>query len=193
MKHLIIIIVIAPILNSCGLFKNDLPPKHATFGGVEVTLNGENFNKQFPLKRQAARATFGASTSECKEPITILIELYDSNNILRANLTMSNLNTIPGKFSITNNMGVCFPNHEVTARLATYIGGDVLGNSYKVLDSPVNFFELNSYDVNTKEIRGKFNVTLLLSSNGNDTLFPDTLRFTEGKIHTRLFSRDEVF
>lgn len=186
MKHLILLAFITAIFNSCDFLKNDVSPKDASFGSLQGKLNGEVLAKLFPLKYQAVKATI-EPFNECKDPIQISVRLYSSKNDVKAILTLNNLKTIPGKFVVNNNSDVCNPNNEVRARFLTIIGGDVLGKTYQVLNTPDNFFELESYNEETKEVIGKFNITLVLKSDATDPFFSDTLRLTEGRIHTRIF------
>jgi len=79
----------------------------------------------------------------------------------------------------------------VTAIFDTTVGGDVSGKSYKVLHSADNYFTLDSYDENTKDMKGTFNVTFVVTSYGDEKDFPDTLRLTEGRFQTRLLPKKE--
>ena len=191
MKYLILLLLITVLFNSCDFLKNDISPKTETFGNLEGKLNGEVLAKLFPLKYQVVRANIEPS-NKCKDPIGISVSLYSSKNLysLRGSLRWDNVKTIPGKFTVNNNLDICNPNNEVRASFNSLIGGDVSDRSYHVLDTPDNFFELESYNEETKEIRGKFNVTLVIKpgSGSTDSFFSDTLRFTEGRIHTRIFN-----
>jgi hypothetical protein len=67
----------------------------------------------------------------------------------------------------------------------TLIGGDSLGDQYVVSekDSLTNLITITDYDPVTTEIKGTFSVTFYLKNPKYSTV--QTLRFTEGKFHTK--------
>lgn len=65
--------------------------------------------------------------------------------------------------------------------------GDVLGDTYRPDNNSNNYIEILEYNACTKEIRGTFNVTLVLSKDdASGPPPPDTLKFTNGTFHTKI-------
>lgn len=191
---ILLILVTATLLSSCNLFKNDEDPKPLhIMGGVEGKLNGANITKLFPIKYQRALARYMGIFKESPEPISIYLGLYDTDNVLKGSLAWSKYSTSTGRFEIVDDKYGDLTNSDqvVKAEYGTLIGGDVSGNSYKIIPSPYNYFILESYDEKSRELRGSFQVTFEFVG-GCDVDFRDTLRFTEGKFHTRLFTKKEL-
>ncbi|MCC7464724.1 MAG: hypothetical protein IT261_00555 [Saprospiraceae bacterium] len=76
------------------------------------------------------------------------------------------------------------------ARLFTLIDGDVLGDVYHPLEGPTdNYLEITKIDGD--EIWAEFQIAFVQVSVGSvDTNYPDTIRLTQGKIHTRIIKPD---
>lgn len=191
MKHFLFILISTTFLSSCDLFRNNLDPMPPSIGGVDANLNGEKLTSLFPPDRQVARAAYSGIFEQTTDPVSIYFGFLDSQNAIRASLSWKKLSVDTGRFTIgeANNSGNDHP--EVTASFHTIVGGDVSGKSYKVLPSADNYFTLDSYDENTKEMKGTFNVTFVVNSYGDERDFPDTLRLTEGRFQTRLLPRKE--
>lgn len=74
--------------------------------------------------------------------------------------------------------------------------GDVLLDSYQVLETEDNWVNISSYNANTGEVRGTFQISFVHGS-AEDVVkrekvvtdFPDTIRFTNGQFHTRIYNR----
>jgi len=91
-----------------------------------------------------------------------------------------------------------------TCREDTFVGanfhllgadGDVLLDSYRVLETEDNWVQVTDYNANTGEIKGTFQIAFVHGSIYDVvkrekfvTSFPDTVRFTNGQFHTRVVS-----
>lgn len=191
MKHFLLILISTTLLSSCDLFRKDIEPRPLSMGGVEAKLNGERLTRLFPPEQQEARAVYAGYFKEPTDPISINFVFYDADNFLKAGFSWTKLSTETGTFAIQEDEKDTVNDLEVKADFYTLIGGDVLGNSYKVLPSPDNYFALESYDEASRVMKGSFSVTFVLASNKNDRDFPDTLRLTDGRFETRIFTKEE--
>jgi len=191
MKHLLPILISAIILSSCDMFRKIAEPRPLSMGGVEAKLNGEMLSRLFPPEQQEARASYAGYFKEPTDPISINFGFYDADNLLKAGLSWAILSPDTGTFAIQEDEKAAVSDLAVKAEFYTLIGGDVLGNSYKVLPSIDNYFTLESYEASSRVMKGNFNVTFVLASNKNDRDFPDTLRFTDGRFETKIFTKEE--
>ena len=68
--------------------------------------------------------------------------------------------------------------------------GDVLGDGFKVYEGETeNYITVTSYNEETGEVGGEFEVTFVFSEPGgnrSDPSAPDTIRFTNGQFHTKV-------
>lgn len=67
--------------------------------------------------------------------------------------------------------------------------GDVVGDIYKVIEGESdNFVTITSYNEETKEVKGNFQVTFVFDETDtkSDPTAPDTIRFTSGEFHTKI-------
>ncbi len=71
--------------------------------------------------------------------------------------------------------------------------GDVLLDSYRVLETEDNWVQVTDYNANTGEVKGTFQISFVHGSIQDVvkrekvvTSFPDTIRFTGGQFHTRI-------
>ncbi len=100
-------------------------------------------------------------------------------------LSFGRVPTIPGEYPL--GVTVYPPDSTyVGAFFGTLIGGDILGDFY-ILDTLAsdNYFEVLSYKEGKKEIEVKFTATFLLDNKVRPDA-PDTLRFEDGYIKTRV-------
>lgn len=67
-----------------------------------------------------------------------------------------------------------------------YWQSDVPLGVYHVLEGSTNRLVLESFDNTSKEIKGSFDLTLIVDHRPYPTA-PDTIRFTNGKFHGRLY------
>jgi|SRR5687767_11747254 len=72
--------------------------------------------------------------------------------------------------------------------LATTIGGDVLESSYHPDPNSLNRLEIVSFDENEREVRGQFNLVMLIDSSHmhQDPAIPDTLIIRNGEFQARI-------
>ena len=76
----------------------------------------------------------------------------------------------------------------IAAFYATSIGGDALGDVFKVYNGESkNYITVTAYNEITGEVRGQFAVAFIFVERGStrsDPSAPDTIRFTKGQFHT---------
>jgi hypothetical protein len=81
----------------------------------------------------------------------------------------------------------CYSSDQPSAAFFTLISdGDVSGNSYYTVDSEDNYIQIDTYNSKTKEIWGSFQLTLAIYRPRYSDALPDTLRFRNGRFHTKI-------
>jgi hypothetical protein len=106
----------------------------------------------------------------------------------------ANVPTLKGNYKIVdhNQSPACSDIPKIT-EIGTFYGineEDTGRQQYKVLNltKENNYLQIDEYNKDTKEIKGRFQVTFVLKylpkSRSSD---PDTIRFTNGVFHTKVF------
>jgi hypothetical protein len=115
-------------------------------------------------------------------------QLYNSEGFLRQELLFIKIPTIPGHHKIIPyKLNYCDDRDPAYGVLYTSVSdGDVAGDQYQVLSTEDNYIDIEDYNAVSKEIKGTFQVTFTLESKGYGHNLPDTLRFTEGRFHTKI-------
>lgn len=170
----------------------DRPGIRATF---EMLLNGEpwQISRYQGVKRfGVSHRSFGSAV-----PCTSYYELWasmirphdkfnpESDEV--ASLNFVKIPLAPGKYKVipfTFECDEAIP--EVYASFSTRYG-DVSGERYEVLESEDNFLVIDSYEEQSREISGSFQVTFVIQPDARLThWYPDTLRFTGGTFYSRI-------
>ncbi len=146
------------------------------WGEAGAVVNGETWDAD----------PFGSIGSTYPEGF-IGINAEASNVGFVETLIFGRVPTIPGEYPLGRQV---YPRNYtyVSTTYYTSIGGDVSGDFY-LLDTLAsdNYFEVLSYKEGGKEIEVKFTATFLLSKKSRPDA-PDTLRFEDGYIKTRVYN-----
>ncbi|MFN0174843.1 MAG: hypothetical protein ACKVU0_09375 [Saprospiraceae bacterium] len=137
--------------------KNDIP-----WVGAPVSFININHGKGFQIK----------------------IDSLDKYGIRRESLSFSKVPFQPGKNYLVNT----FPQIDDGLVGAHYfiLDDDVILGNYLLLESDsTSFITLTSFDSTSRELRGTFDVTLIVDHRP-DPSYPDTIRFRNGQFHTKL-------
>lgn len=66
---------------------------------------------------------------------------------------------------------------------------DQPGDSFRILPKSDSYLQINSLNMATGEISGEFKFTMVVYGIKDDSSLPDTLRFTNGRFHTKILER----
>jgi hypothetical protein len=183
MKKLFLFAVAAPLLfTAC---KKDVPDANVpSFGFAKATVNG------MPTTYNKVRGGF---TSDSFDEFVFSFRIYDGLN-RKASLSIGPIKSpVMGRKRVVKSpygSGILTSNYYTLRD-----DGDVLCDIYNVYepDSLNNFIDILAYNPQTKEIRGRFQLTYLIDSTRLATIgrcrttTPDTLRIRSGEFHTKLF------
>lgn len=116
---------------------------------------------------------------------TMHIELDSTINgyFLTESLSFHEVPAMTGSYDISKSAGS--PNGEADAYLYFWESDVPLG-LYHVLEGHPNQLTISSFDTTSKEIKGSFTLTLLVDHRPYPGA-PDTIRFTNGQFHGRLY------
>jgi hypothetical protein len=180
------ILLIFLLFNSCK--KEDELPKFNTWGTLSVFYNGDNNY----FKNQIS----GYKLNVCDNQIIgISMKRYNKSNPYFAtdSFIWGDIPTRKGFYKIKD-LGQRLSCSEVpnTVEVGTYYNineGDTGIQQYTVLNTSKenNYLQIDEYNKETKEIKGRFQVTFVLKYlpkyRKSD---PDTVRFTNGVFHTKV-------
>jgi hypothetical protein len=181
------ILIIFLLFNSCK--KEDELPKFNTWGTLSVFYNGDNNY----FKNQIS----GYKLNVCDNQIIgISMNRYNKSNpyFSTDSFYFTNVPTLKGKYKIINHnqRPTCSDIPNIT-EIGTFYGineGDTGAQQYTVLSTVKenNYLQIDEYNKETKEIKGRFQVTFVLEYLPKSRSFdPDTVRFTNGVFHTKVF------
>jgi hypothetical protein len=99
-------------------------------------------------------------------------------------LFFSKVPIIPGQYELGR---IVHPHNYpyIGGEVSNYVDGDIGADIYSIDTTAVNYFEVTSYKSNKKEIEIRFSATYLKTKKYY-TVTPDTLKFTDGYIKTRI-------
>ena len=188
MKTINILIILLTCMLSDSCLENPMP--RISYGFINAEVNGKQWNKTYNNAYQATYAQEGtyASAIPCKTYTTLASDLYNEDTYLRQTFIFIKLFLKKGRYKIIPFLnGYCDDKDPVYANFYTWTSdGDVFGDSYKVLASEENYVEIESYNSKTKEIWGNFQITFVLEESGPSHVLADTLRFKNGRFHTKI-------
>ena len=174
MKHFLFLMLWATIFFSCK--KDPVPVVEPSpyWGESSATING---------KAWAAWPSAWVNLIH-KNNWFIVIDSFDRFNILRQGLTLKKVPFTPGIYPVVNAAPQL--NDSLVGADFTYWEADLALGYYTVLESDSSsFVTLESYDPTTKELRGTFDLTFIVSHRPY-TGAPDTLRVRNGRFHTKV-------
>ncbi|WP_031529478.1 hypothetical protein [Dyadobacter crusticola] len=159
-----------------------------SWGYFSARVNGKRWEKTFENAFQAIRASeHDLDSSVCKRLIVYSL-LFESDGNLQEELSFSNIPKKEGRYKVSRNRTYsCKDSTTVYSHLNTFIDFDMFRDQYEVLDSEDNYLQIDTYQENgNREIKGRFNVTYVLKTPRAFNSYEDTLRFTNGKFHTKI-------
>lgn len=180
------------ILLSVGCERETTVP-HDSWGYFSVDVNGRSWEKTFKNAYQAVRGVaqdFGDTT--CKR-VYLYSLLFDSEGVLEEYLYLSDIPTKTGRYRIMSNRDVpCSDSTIATSTFTAFIDFDIFRDRYEVLESADNYLQIEQYqESGNREIKGRFEVTFVLRSPRFYNSYEDTLKFTNGKFHTKILPRKQ--
>jgi hypothetical protein len=178
------------IVTSCSVFQ-DIGPSKYSWGSFSAKMNGKEWGQSYPGGFQEIRGdTFqgGNAEDQCpEENYWISFDWFNKQGFHRENLILKKIPLMPGKYKVIPYSSKCQMIDPIYAIFFTSIDdGDVLGDIYAILPTQDNFVQIDNFDNYTKEIRGKFQLTFVIKDRGSNRILSDTLRFTEGRFHTKI-------
>lgn len=172
------------VLFSCNEYERITP---ANWGSAEVTLNEKPFERFFS---NGTVSIMGFETSDsCTQHISIALSVVSQKR--PQNMLEFRLIYVPksrGRYGVGVSRNDCSNKEAISVVGSTLIDYDMLGSTYKALQSDDSYLEIISYDEKTGEIKGNFQVTLVVDNkvdHSNFFGFPDTLHCVGTAFHTK--------
>ncbi|KQS32657.1 hypothetical protein [Dyadobacter sp. Leaf189] len=165
-------------------------PSRGTIGYFEADLNGKNWNKTYENAYQTVSSgmiPYSSSMPCTQDHLEVLTELYSPEGHLRQQLNLMKIPKKAGMNKIIARSALhCDEKDPVYADLLVVMqDGDVVGDSYGPAEGFDNYLNIEMYNSKTGEIKGTFQITMIKTRDGGEPVLPDTLRFTNGRFHTR--------
>ena len=161
--------------------KKDEPPKFY-YGEVSVKLNGQNFVREVEAISADTNHpnSFGIWLKEIKQ---LSKDVSIESEILSINALKIFHKQYLKRYDFSPNA-----KNDKNAMFSTYLSdGDVIGDVYYINENAKteNFLEITQENSGFKEIWGNFQFEMTRDSLQKDqnSPYPDTLKFTEGKFH----------
>lgn len=170
-----------------------LAPDVPTWGSASALVNNEKWGARYPGFFQTIRAirgTYGTAIPCKNEYYYIRADIYNNSAFLRESIRFVKVPFIKGKHKIIDFDFQCIDNEPVAYGYFSTSSddGDVSQDDYDVLETADNFIIIDSFDTNKEEVKGSFQITLVINrrSLNDPSPLPDTLRFTNGIFHTKI-------
>ncbi|MGX5858145.1 hypothetical protein ACWKW6_31100 [Dyadobacter jiangsuensis] len=166
-------------------------PRLPNWGYLTAEMNGVNWSTTY---KNAYQVTHG-STTYADNPKGIFYALtsilYSSEGYDRQQLLFQNIPFSPhtGRHKVVscNPYAGCESSDKLKVTLFELLSdGDVGGDCFYATDSEDNYIQIDSYNERTDEIKGRFQLTLVARIPRSSNVLPDTLRFRNGRFHTRI-------
>lgn len=166
-------------------------PRLPNWGYLTAEMNGVNWSTTY---KNAYQVTHG-STTYADNPKGIFYALtsilYSSEGYDRQQLLFQNIPFSPhtGRHKVVscNPYAGCESSDKLKVTLFELLSdGDVGGDCFYATDSEDNYIQIDSYNERTDEIKGSFQLTLVARIPRSSNALPDTLRFRNGRFHTRI-------
>jgi hypothetical protein len=159
-----------------------------SWGYFSAKVNGRQWEKTFENAFQAVRAwEHDLDSCVCKRLLVYSL-LFESDGNLQEELSFSNIPKRKGRYKVSR-IGTYSWKDSTTvySHLNTFIDSDMFRDQYELLESEDNYLQIDTYQENgNREIKGRFNVTYVLKTPRAFNSYEDTLRFTNGKFHTKI-------
>ncbi len=177
MKNTIFIIASIAFLQffpSCKKDKVKYPDfPEGRWGTAEAKRNGEDW----------AGACYSRFDAENPGFFGVNFGVYNNNYYYLGSLSFSNIPPQVGSYVVTKRV---LWEYEGARGYYSIFDIDVPLGDYNIINgAESNYIAIDSYDTVSREIKGRFEVTMLVNKRPSADA-PDTVRFTQGTFHTRL-------
>jgi len=182
-KHLVPWLLLTMACQNDGVI-----PKWPHWGQMGAKLNGQRWKYSGWTNRISA-VNAESSQPPCPD-LYVYIAFFDKRGNMRQGMSFTNLPRQKQTLPVTSYPESC-QTDSIGGFFNATIADDVLGDVYKVLKTENNYLGIESFDSDSKELKGWFQITFVLAdpiANRSSDL-PDTLRFTEGRFHTKIVRR----
>lgn len=162
-----------------------------SWGNFSVNVNGRSWEKTFKNAYQAVRGEAHDSGDTTCKRVYVYSLLFNSEGVLEEYLYLSDIPTKPGRYKIVSDRDIsCSDSMITSSNFTAFIDYDMFRDRYEVLESQNNYLQIDQYqNGGNREIKGRFEVTFVLRSPRSPNSYEDTLRFTNGKFHTKILPR----
>lgn len=164
-------------------------PHQQSWGYLTANVKGKNWKDCYKNAYQLTHVIKGqpGSAIPCQSDFLYLTSrLYNNEGLLKQELTFIKVPLARGRYRVVPlQLGHCQDSDPVYGYLQ-YLDDDVLGARYDVFEKDENYIEVEEYNQDTKELKGRFQMTVVFDNHGSTEYPGDTLRFTSGQFHTRL-------
>ena len=167
-------------------------PRLPNWGYLTAEMNGEDWSKTY---KNAYQVTHGI-VSYADEPqgvfYGLITILHNEAGARRQELIFQNIPFFPktGRHKLVScnpYVGCESSDKPIVALFELLSDGDVSGDLFYTADSEDNYIQIDSYNEKTNEIKGSFQITLANARTPRSSnALPDTLRFRNGRFHTRI-------
>ncbi|CAG5071820.1 hypothetical protein DYBT9623_03804 [Dyadobacter sp. CECT 9623] len=177
-----------------GCYKISPLPIGPSIGYFKIDLNGKDWNKTYNNAYQTVESAlipYSGAYPCIEDHLDVFTELFSPEGYLRQSLYLTKIPKTVGTSKIIAAPAFhCDETDPVYSELYTITqDGDVVGDVYQPLEGADNYLHVEIYNSKTGEIKGTFQMTMVKTRDGGTPALPDTLRFTNGRFHTR-FIRD---
>jgi hypothetical protein len=164
-------------------------PYQQSWGYLTANVKGKNWKDSYKNAYQLTHVIKGrpGSAIPCQSDfLSLTSHLYNNMGRLKQELTFIKVPLARGKYRIVQlRLGYCQDSDPVYAYLQ-YLEDDVVGARYDLFEKEENYIEIEEYNPATKELKGRFQMTVVFDNHGSTEYPGDTLRFTNGQFHTRV-------
>lgn len=165
-------------------------PSQISWGYLTADMNGNDWSKTYKNAYQVVHGFINDSSSSKEPYFGIKSILYTPSGYDRQSFTFQRIPFPPKKERykvVWCDPAGCQFDNEVYVSLYTLLSdGDVAGDGYKTVESEDNYIQIDDYDAASRQIKGSFQITLAIVQPRQSNALPDTLRFLNGRFHTRI-------
>lgn len=161
------------------------------WGYLTAEMNGSDWSQTY---KNAYQVTHGI-VSDRNDPQGLFYDLisvlhspegYDRQHLLFQNIPFE---PHTGRYKLVScnpHAGCDSSDKPIVTLFELVSDGDVSGDLFYTADSEDNYIQIDSYNEKTKEIKGSFQLTLAIQMPRRSNALPDTLRFRNGRFHTKI-------
>jgi hypothetical protein len=165
-------------------------PRLASWGYLTADMNGRDWSKTYENAYQVVQGLNNDSYNPQEQYMGIKSVLYTSSGYDRQSLTFQRIPFPPKKcrykVAWCDPAGCQFHSDVYVSLYSLLSDGDVVGDSYRTVESEDNYIQIDEYDAQTRQVKGRFQITFAIIEPRQSDALPDTLRFVNGRFHTRI-------